>query len=93
MFPYDPSTLAELDAAADSGLGEEPRPVSVPCAFPELADRRYDGEVLLAALEPLVDRLVMDRTQSVEDEAVDAGAARGVGWSAGRHAAGAMVGV
>ena len=25
VFPYDPSTLAELDAAADSGLGEEPR--------------------------------------------------------------------
>ena len=34
--------------------------MSLPCAFPELADRRYDGEVLLAALEPLVDRLVMD---------------------------------
>jgi integrase/recombinase XerD len=25
VFPYDPSTLAELDAAADGGLGEEPR--------------------------------------------------------------------
>jgi integrase/recombinase XerD len=25
VFPYDPSTLAELDAAADSGPGEEPR--------------------------------------------------------------------
>ena len=36
--------------------------MSVPCAFPELADRRYDGEALLAALEPLVDRLAMDRT-------------------------------
>ena len=35
--------------------------MSVSCAFPELADRPYDGEVLLAALEPLVDRLVMDR--------------------------------
>ena len=36
--------------------------MSSPCAFPELADRPYDGEALLAALEPLVDRLVMDRT-------------------------------
>jgi len=36
--------------------------VSLPCAFPELADRPHDGEVLLAALEPLVERLVMDRT-------------------------------
>ena len=34
--------------------------MSMPCAFPELADRRHDGAVLLAALEPLVDRLVMD---------------------------------
>jgi hypothetical protein len=34
--------------------------VSLPCAFPELADRPYDGAVLLAALEPLVGRLVMD---------------------------------
>jgi site-specific recombinase XerD len=25
VFPYDPATLAELDAAADSRLGEEPR--------------------------------------------------------------------
>ena len=25
VFPYDPTTLAELDAAADSGPGEEPR--------------------------------------------------------------------
>ncbi len=25
VFPYDPTTLAELDAAADIGLGEEPR--------------------------------------------------------------------
>ena len=25
VFPYDVSTLAELDAAADGGLGEEPR--------------------------------------------------------------------
>jgi hypothetical protein len=36
--------------------------VSSPCAFPELADRPHDGDALLAALEPLVDRLVMDRT-------------------------------
>ena len=36
--------------------------MSSPCAFPELADRPHDGEALLAALEPLVDRLVMDRT-------------------------------
>ena len=36
--------------------------MSVPCAFPELADRPYDGAVLLAALEPLVDRLVLDDT-------------------------------
>jgi hypothetical protein len=34
----------------------------LPCAFPELAERPHDGEALLAALEPLVDRLVMDRT-------------------------------
>ena len=25
VFPYDPSTLAELDAAADSGPSEQPR--------------------------------------------------------------------
>lgn len=31
-------------------------------AFPELADRPHDGEALLAALEPLVDGLIMDRT-------------------------------
>jgi hypothetical protein len=36
--------------------------VSLPWAFPELADRPYDGEVLLAVLEPLVDRLVVDDT-------------------------------
>jgi hypothetical protein len=36
--------------------------VSLACAFPELADRPHDGEALLAALEPLIDRLVMDRT-------------------------------
>ena len=36
--------------------------MSSPCAFPELADRPYDGDALLAAVEPLVDRLVMDRT-------------------------------
>ena len=60
---------------------------------PELADRPYDGDALLAGWEPLVDRLVMDRDQPVEDEALDPGAARGAGRSAGRHAAGAMVGV
>ena len=36
--------------------------MSVPWAFSELADRPYDGEVLLAGLESLVDRLVMDST-------------------------------
>jgi hypothetical protein len=36
--------------------------VSLPCAFPDLAGRPHDGEALLAALEPLIDRLVMDRT-------------------------------
>ena len=36
--------------------------MSSTCAFPELADRPYDGASLLGALELLVDRLVMDRS-------------------------------
>ena len=85
VFPYDPATLAELDAAADSGLGEEPAAVSSPWAFPELADRRYDGEVLLAVLEPLVDRLVMDRANQSKMRLSMRELTRGVGRSAGRR--------